>query len=62
MVTIFIVKEAYVQDVPDQLYQMYPSLTSIKSILIAVNGEYADREQLRGSKDELALISPVSGG
>lgn len=46
----------------DQLYLKYPSLTGIRSLLIAVNGEYAEPDQVLGSKDEIALIPPVSGG
>ncbi|MVM29162.1 molybdopterin converting factor subunit 1 [Spirosoma sp. HMF4905] len=55
-------QEARVQDLLDQLYQHYPKLADIKSLLVAVNGEYAERDHLLTSKDEIALIPPVSGG
>ncbi|GAB3888161.1 MoaD/ThiS family protein [Spirosoma agri] len=53
---------ARVCDLLDQLYQAYPPLAGIKSLLVAVNGEYAETDQVLGSKDEIALIPPVSGG
>jgi molybdopterin converting factor subunit 1 len=53
---------ACVSDLLDQLYQEYPSLSGIRSLLVAVNGEYAETDQLLTSKDEIALIPPVSGG
>lgn len=51
-----------VSDLLGQLYQQYPKLSGIRSLLVAVNGEYAEVDQLLGSKDEIALIPPVSGG
>ncbi len=51
-----------VGDLLNQLYQHYPALTGIRSVLIAVNGEYAETGQLLSSADEIALIPPVSGG
>lgn len=51
-----------VADLLDQLHQQYPVLKGIRSLLIAVNGEYAELEQPITSKDEIALIPPVSGG
>jgi len=53
---------ARVSDLLDKLYQDYPPLAGIKSLLVAVNGEYAEADQVLGSKDEIALIPPVSGG
>ena len=51
-----------VNDLLGQLHQRYPALTGIRSLLVAVNGEYAEPDQLLGGKDEIALIPPVSGG
>ena len=45
-----------------QLYSEYPRLKNLKSLLIAVNSEYADNKQVLNEKDEIALIPPVSGG
>ncbi|HNP19885.1 MAG TPA: molybdopterin converting factor subunit 1 [Fulvivirga sp.] len=44
------------------LIEKYPKLAGLKSILIAVNNEYADEELVIKEGDEVALIPPVSGG
>lgn len=51
-----------VSDLLGQLHERYPALTGIRSLLIAVNGEYAEAEQLLTDRDEIAVIPPVSGG
>ena len=51
-----------VGDLLGQLHQQYPALTGIRSLLVAVNGEYAEPDQLLANHDEIALIPPVSGG
>ncbi len=51
-----------VGDLIDQLHLDYPALASIRSLLVAVNGEYAESEQILAQNDEIALIPPVSGG
>ncbi|GAB3644109.1 MoaD/ThiS family protein [Spirosoma arcticum] len=51
-----------VSDLLSQLHERYPALTGIRSLLIAVNGEYAESEQLLTDRDEIAVIPPVSGG
>ena len=53
---------ASVGDLLGQLHQAYPELTGIRSLLVAVNGEYAEADQLLAHHDEIALIPPVSGG
>jgi molybdopterin converting factor subunit 1 len=53
---------ASVSDLLANLHQQYPAMAGIKSLLVAVNGEYAEVEQVLSSKDEIALIPPVSGG
>ena len=45
-----------------KLHQDYPRLQNLKSLLVAVNSEYAEDEQVLKEKDEIALIPPVSGG
>ena len=40
----------------------YPALQNLKSLLIAVNDEYAEPEQILTEQDEIALIPPVCGG
>lgn len=61
-VSVPIEEGARVGDLLHQLYNQYPALSGIKSVLIAVNGEYAEADQLLNSRDEVALIPPVSGG
>ncbi|CCH52181.1 hypothetical protein BN8_01155 [Fibrisoma limi BUZ 3] len=51
-----------VGDLLQRLQQQYPRLSDIRSLLVAVNGEYADSDTVINSKDEVALIPPVSGG
>ena len=61
-VTVSVDKEANVGDVLDQLRHHYPALTGIRSLLVAVNGEYAEADQQLTDSDEIAIIPPVSGG
>ena len=45
------------------LCREYPQLSGVgESIRFAVNGEYVQSEHPVGDGDEVALISPVSGG
>jgi molybdopterin synthase sulfur carrier subunit len=37
-------------------------MKTIRSFMIAVNGEYSDPEQVLSANDEIAVIPPVSGG
>lgn len=41
---------------------LYPTLTSLRSLLVAVNREYAEGHRSIAPSDEIALIPPVSGG
>ena len=40
----------------------FSRLASLSSYMIAVNNEYADRQQELHEADEVAIIPPVSGG
>jgi molybdopterin converting factor small subunit len=51
-----------VQAVLGKLRSNFPKLQEIKSLLIAVNSDYAEADLLLNEKDEIALIPPVSGG
>jgi molybdopterin converting factor small subunit len=51
-----------VQAVLGKLKDVFPKLKEIKSLLVAVNSEYAEGDLLITEKDEIALIPPVSGG
>jgi molybdopterin converting factor subunit 1 len=44
------------------LYEVYPSLQQLRSVMIAVNRTYAADTQEISSQDEIAVIPPVSGG
>lgn len=44
------------------LKQRYPSLLEIRSLMIAVNNNYAEDQLYLSDSDEIALIPPVSGG
>ncbi|WP_143304524.1 molybdopterin converting factor subunit 1 [Chitinophaga vietnamensis] len=44
------------------LYHQYPALEQLKTMMIAVNREYAEDHVQIGQEDEIAIIPPVSGG
>lgn len=45
-----------------KLFDEYPKLKGLNSIMIAVNNEYADDDLIINPSDEVAIIPPVSGG
>jgi molybdopterin converting factor subunit 1 len=51
-----------VKAVLEELKSNYPKLKDIKSLLVAVNSEYAESDLMLHENDEIALIPPVSGG
>jgi molybdopterin converting factor subunit 1 len=52
-----------VKDLLALISAQHPALeTSLKSVLVAVNSEYAFPEQVIKPNDEVALFPPVSGG
>ena len=61
-VSITLDKDARVSDMLSKMHQQFPALAGIRSLLVAVNGEYAEADQLLNRNDEIALIPPVSGG
>jgi molybdopterin synthase sulfur carrier subunit len=44
------------------LEEKFPSIKGLRSLVIAVNNEYANDSQPLTESDEIALIPPVSGG
>lgn len=47
----------------EKMYARHPGLREWdKSLLVAVNGEYADRGTSLSEGDEVALMPPVQGG
>ena len=52
-----------VNDLLGSLYQQFPALSEWdKNLLIAVNTEYAGRDDRISEGDEIALMPPVQGG
>ena len=49
-------------DLLKYLRSEYPELAKLKSLLIAINDEYAFPESRIEPNDEIAIIPPVSGG
>jgi sulfur-carrier protein len=60
--TIVEVAGQTVADLRNELLKNYPPLTSLRSLMIAVNNTYAEDSQILIDADEIALIPPVSGG
>ena len=46
----------------NEVMAKYPSFGDLRSVMIAVNSEYASNELKIAATDEIALIPPVSGG
>ena len=51
-----------VGDLKTWLSQQYPSLQNLKSLIVAVDNEYAEDIHRISANSEVALIPPVSGG
>ncbi len=51
-----------VKQLLERLQKDYPDFTRLRSLLVAVNSDYAQAEDLLRAEDEIALIPPVSGG
>ena len=51
-----------VGELRNALKSRYPELLDLKSLMIAVNSQYAEDDLPIGESDEIALIPPVSGG
>ncbi|MBT98310.1 MAG: hypothetical protein CL902_06760 [Dehalococcoidia bacterium] len=51
------------QELMADLVREFPKLGALeRSIMLSVNQEYVEREQVLREDDEVALITPVSGG
>ena len=62
IVEIEMSQSSNVESVLVKLKTNYPKLKDIKSMLVAVNSEYAEPNLILSENDEIALIPPVSGG
>ncbi|MFD1141893.1 MoaD/ThiS family protein [Larkinella insperata] len=60
--TLDLPQTGQVGDLLLNLKERYPALNGLRSLLVAVNGEYAETDQRLRPNDEIALIPPVSGG
>ena len=61
-VTVDLESETTVEHLKTALEKKYPALQKLGSYMIAVNNEYAEDKTMIASKDEIAVIPPVSGG
>ncbi|MBL6445293.1 MoaD/ThiS family protein [Fulvivirga sp. 29W222] len=59
---IFLEREATVSALKELLYQKYPKMKQLRSLMIAVDNEYVDEGLELKGQEEIALIPPVSGG
>jgi len=62
VLTVDLPPSGQVEALLSQLKEQYPALNGLRSLLVAVNGEYAEADQTLQPNDEIALIPPVSGG
>jgi molybdopterin converting factor subunit 1 len=60
--TVDMESEPTVEHLKMALEIKYPALQKLGSYMIAVNNEYAEGKTSIASKDEIAVIPPVSGG
>lgn len=60
--TIYLNEGENVSDLKKYLFTKYPQMKKLRSLMIAVNNEYASDDLQLSEKDEIALIPPVSGG
>lgn len=51
-----------VSSLQKELKREFPELGRLKSLMVAVNGEYAPQDLVLNEQDEVVLIPPVSGG
>jgi molybdopterin converting factor subunit 1 len=51
-----------VSELTERLKADFPRLRDLRSMVVAVNSEYAEEEYELQEQDEIALIPPVSGG
>lgn len=60
--TLEMEEKATVDTLMQHLQKTYPDFERLASLMIAVNSDYAKRDQVLQENDEIALIPPVSGG
>lgn len=55
-------QDSTVADLKNQLSKQFPKFSTLKSLRIAMNEEYAEDAMTLKENDEIVLIPPVSGG
>lgn len=53
---------AAVAQLKTSLFERFPEFRKLRSLAIAVNGEYAQDDLALHAQDDVVLIPPVSGG
>ncbi len=62
-ITLKVAKTTSVNSLLAHLLEKYPVIApSIKTVLVAVNQEFAGLDQILAATDEIVLFPPVSGG
>lgn len=51
-----------VNKLKQNMIAQFPAFTDLRSVLVAVNDEYAEDDVMISEKDDVAIIPPVSGG
>jgi len=62
VIDIDLKEEPTVANLKTELEKNYPRLSELASYMVAVNNEYATADLVLETKDEIAIIPPVSGG
>jgi len=60
--TISLSENPTVKDLKNHLHANYPDTQKLKSLVIAINENYADDSAELSDTDQVAIIPPVSGG
>lgn len=54
--------DSTVENIKEQLITRFPEFSKLKSLKLAVNGEYVEDQLMVRAQDEVVIIPPVSGG
>ena len=61
-IDIFDTKVRSVSDLRNYMIKNYPNSSMVEKCMVAVDHKYASEETILSSRNEIALIPPVSGG
>ena len=62
LIKVQLAENATVADLMAQLKTAYPAFEDLVSVAIAINANYAERDQVIHIGDEIVIIPPVAGG